>query len=169
MKKQASQNPVRPTARVLLLDRDGRILLMKGRLPGNPDRDGAWFTIGGGVETGETHLQAAAREIVEETGITAFELGPIVWAREGVLNIPHPVIFRERYVVARCGGAEPSREGWNAMERDLIDDIRWWTLAELAATAERVVPWGLAGRLPGLIAGDYPPEPLAIPWEEPSP
>jgi hypothetical protein len=92
------------------------------------------------LEPGETWLQAAAREIVEETGITDFELGPIVWRREGVLNIPDPRLFDERYIVARCEGAEPNRDGWDALERDQIDDIRWWTLAELASTQETVFP-----------------------------
>lgn len=164
MKKHASTIPVRPTARVLLLDRADRILLMNGRLPGSPERDGAWFTIGGGVEPGETWLEAAAREIVEETGITAFDLGPIVWTREGVLNIPRPVMFDERYVVARCEGCEPSREGWHAHETDLIDDIRWWTAPDLAATRDPVFPPGLAQRLPAILAGHYPPEPVVIPW-----
>jgi 8-oxo-dGTP pyrophosphatase MutT (NUDIX family) len=164
MKKRHSTIPVRPTARVLLLDRADRILLMKGRLPGSLQGDGAWFTIGGGVEAGETWLEAAAREIIEETGITAFELGPIVWAREGVLEIPDPVVFDERYVVARCDGAEPSRDGWNAVENELIDDIAWWTLPDLRATAERVFPPGLAQHLPPILAGTYPPKPLVIPW-----
>ena len=164
MRKQPSPTPVRPTARVLLLDAADRILLMNGRLPGNPDRDGAWFTVGGGLEPGESWLEAAAREIVEETGITDFALGPIVWSRQGVLNIPHPVLFDERYVVARCAGGELSRAGWQALEHELIDDLRWWTHAELLATADRVFPGGLAERLPDILAGLYPPEPVVIPW-----
>src|SRR5215218_3729787 len=92
---------VRPTARVVLLDRNDRILLMKGRLPGGAERTGAWFTVSGGVETGETFLEAAAREIREETGIVDFQLGPVIWVREGVLNIPDPVLMTEQYIVAR--------------------------------------------------------------------
>ena len=156
--------PRRPTARVLLLDRRDRILLMNGRLPGNADRDGAWFTVGGGVEPGETYLEAAAREIVEETGITDFDLGPIVWSRQGVLHIPHPVLFDERYIVARCEGAEPTRGGWQALEHELIDEMRWWTQPDLAATREAVFPGGLAVRLPAILAGRYPAEPELIPW-----
>lgn len=156
--------PERPTARVLLFDRADRILLMKGRLPGSPRDAGAWFTIGGGVEAGETHLEAAAREIREETGVTDFRLGPVVWVREGILQLPEPTFFKELYVVAHCPGGEPDRAGWNAMERELIDDIRWWTVTDLAATAERVFPPGLAQRLPPLIAGRYPAEPERIPW-----
>lgn len=156
--------PERPTARVLLLDRNDRILLMKGRLPGRPDGSGAWFTVGGGVEAGETLVQAAAREIREETGITDFVLGPVVWLREGVMRFPEPRLFREHYLVARCEGVEPTRAGWNAMERELIDDIRWWTLAELVMTTDRVVPPGLARRLQPILSGQFPAEPEVVPW-----
>lgn len=156
--------PERPTARVLLFDARDRILLMKGRLPGAPERPGAWFTVGGGVEPGETFAEAAAREIREETGIADFVLGPVVWVREGVMRMPEPTLFKERYIVARCEGGHPVRDGWNAMERELIDDIRWWTLAELRATRDRFFPPGLVHRLPPILAGRFPAEPQIIPW-----
>ena len=157
--------PERLTARVLLLDPRDRILLMKGRLPSARDRPGAWFPIGGGVEPGETLIDAAAREIREETGVGDFEIGPIVWNRQGILELEagHPRLFKERYVVARCAGAEPSRKGWNALERELIDDIRWWTRQDLLLTPERVFPPGLGERLGDILAGRFPPEPVEIP------
>jgi len=52
----------RLTARVLLFDEDGRILLLKGRLPNRPKHTSSWFTVGGGVEPGETLYAAALRE-----------------------------------------------------------------------------------------------------------
>ena len=157
--------PERPTARVLLLDRQDRILLMKGRLPGNPARSGAWFTVGGGIEPGETLIEAATREILEETGIRDFTLGPIVWRREGVMKVPEPRLFKEHFIVARCDGGEPTRDDWDAHEHDLIDDIRWWSLPELMTTADRVFPPGLVGRLPPLLAGRVPKDPERIPWK----
>jgi 8-oxo-dGTP pyrophosphatase MutT (NUDIX family) len=156
--------PERPTARVLLFDSADRILLMKGRLPGGAKGSGAWFTIGGGVEPGETFIEAAAREVREETGIADFVLGPVVWVREGVMRMPEPMLFKERYILARCDGGELSREGWNAMEREFIEDIRWWSHAELTTTSERVFPPVLIERLPDLVAGRLPAEPVAIPW-----
>lgn len=160
----ASEFPQRPTARVLLLDRRDRILLLKGRLPTRPRGESSWFTVGGGVEPGETYREAAAREILEETGIAEFELGPVVWVRQGVMSIPDPAHFHEQYIIARCEGAEPSRDGWTAFERDLIDDIRWWTLTDLLSTRDRVFPPGLARLLPAVLAGEFPTEPHSIPW-----
>lgn len=156
----------RPTARVLLLDEADRILLMKGRLPSRPDGPGNWFTVGGGVEPGETVLEAAAREILEETGIEAFELGPVVWVREGVMKLGggEDVLMKESYVVARCASAEPVRHGWQADELDLIDDIRWWTRGELAATGDRVWPPGLADLLGDILEGRFPDRPIVISW-----
>ena len=154
----------RPTVRVLLFDPQGRILLMKGRLPSRPDAPGAWFTVGGGVEPGETLAQAALREVREEAGITEVELGPVVWRRQSVYLMAggEPRLFKESYVVARCAGGEPRRDGWNAVERRLCDDIGWWRLEDIAAMTEAVYPERLVELLPEVLAGRYPREPLDI-------
>jgi len=154
----------RLTARVLLLDPADRILLMKGRLPSDPAAPGAWFTVGGGVEPGETVLQAAAREIIEETGLTDTLLGPVVWLGEQTLRDreQRPVRFLEHYVLARSAGGELSRSGWQALEHEFVDDMRWWTRDDLAACPDPVFPRGLADRLIDLIAGRIPPAPLIL-------
>jgi 8-oxo-dGTP pyrophosphatase MutT (NUDIX family) len=154
----------RLTARVLLFDPADRLLLMRGRLPGRPPETAAWFTVGGGVDPGETLVEAALREIAEETGFTGVELGPVVWLREGVgaLNTGEKVLFKESYLVARCAGGEPCRDGWADYETDLIDDIRWWSFEEMAVATARIYPERLVELLPPVAAGDYPAEPLVI-------
>jgi 8-oxo-dGTP pyrophosphatase MutT (NUDIX family) len=151
----SSQKPYRerPTARVLLLDPEDRILLMKGRLPSNPNAPGAWFTIGGGIEPGEGLYEAAAREAAEETGLTDVVLGDIAWRGEIVLldRKQRPILFKDTFILARTAGGPVCRDGWQALEREFVDDMRWWTLDDLAATAESVWPPDLVQRLRAIL------------------
>jgi 8-oxo-dGTP pyrophosphatase MutT (NUDIX family) len=143
---------------------DNRLLLMKGRLPHDPTAPGVWFTVGGGAEPGESIPAAAAREIFEETGFTDARLGPVVWYREAQLfdRKSRPVHFKEHFVVARTAGGALSRQGWQPLEHEFVDELRWWTLDELRATAETVYPEHLAELLPDVLAGRIASEPLVI-------
>jgi 8-oxo-dGTP diphosphatase len=154
----------RLTARVLLLDPQDRILLMKGRLPHDPTAPPVWFTVGGGAEPGESVQETAAREIVEETGFTDAQLGAVVWYAEAQLfdRKRRPVHFKEHFVVARTAGGPLSRQGWQPLEHEFVDELRWWTLAELRATDETVYPEGLADLLPDVLAGRVAASPLVI-------
>lgn len=156
---------VRPTVRVLLLDREDRLLLIKCGNLGSPDVPPVfWATAGGGLEDGETIEAAAIRETFEETGISGIELGPVVWTGEAVLSFPgeETTLFQHSYIVARCDAGTFDSSGWTQQERDTILEIRWWTLDAIQATGEHLYPPGLARLLPDVLAGNYPAEPLVI-------
>ena len=66
----------RPAARVVVLDRQGRIFLINGRDPADASKP-PWLEIpGGGIDPGEDSATAVARELYEETGIENAEIGP---------------------------------------------------------------------------------------------
>ena len=153
----------RPTARVVLLDPEDRLLLMRGRLPSEPDGPSFWFTVGGGVEAVETLPEAAAREVLEETGFTDVEIGPALWYDETILESEGELrLFQQTYFLARTAGGQLSRAGWQALEHDFVDELRWWTLAELQATTDQLYPEGLPTLLADTLAGRIASEPLVI-------
>jgi 8-oxo-dGTP pyrophosphatase MutT (NUDIX family) len=148
----------RPTARVLLLDADDRILLMQGRDVHDPSRAPFWFTVGGGIDEGETVLDAARREIIEETGLRPTTVGPVLWRSEAEIRgfDGGPILMQEHFVLARCVAAPLSRAGWTEVERSFALDLRWWTLEDIAASAEIIYPVDLAERLAALVADGGP-------------
>ena len=81
-------------------------------VPASGDVLACWFCPGGGLETGEGYEQAARRELFEETGIVAEELGPVVLERtvrftwDGVEFEPDRALLRCSY--QRAGDLERS-------------------------------------------------------------
>jgi 8-oxo-dGTP pyrophosphatase MutT (NUDIX family) len=147
----------RPSARLLVLDGAGRLLLFRfahdtGALAGQR----FWATPGGGLGPGESYEDAARRELSEEVGLAIEHPGPQVARREVTLQLPDGEIVRadERYFLVRVRTAGVSDEGWTARERQVVSGHRWWTAEELRSTDERVWP----DNLPDLLAraGTWP-------------
>ena len=128
---------LRRAARVLLLDENNRVLLVRLAYRGKR----WWATPGGGLEDDETREDAARREVAEETGFELDKLGPWVWMREDVFRFEGRLYRqRERYFLASVPAFEARPKVINAEEAKTFDGLRWWTLEELETTDERFAP-----------------------------
>jgi ADP-ribose pyrophosphatase YjhB (NUDIX family) len=139
----ADQIPVRNAARVLLLDPDDRVLLL--RYDDGPPNGRHWTTPGGGLEVGEDYPTGALRELAEETGWHDIYLLSEIDRRSFAMEHGGQIVYQvERLYLARTGESGRKIQGVDAMHAsDGIAAWRWWTLAELAATDEQIWPSNL--------------------------
>lgn len=72
---------LRESVRALILDPADRVLLVRFHWEGLELADGFWANPGGGIEPGETRLDALRRELLEEVGLQIDTLGPEVWTK----------------------------------------------------------------------------------------
>jgi 8-oxo-dGTP pyrophosphatase MutT (NUDIX family) len=156
----------RPTARLLVLDPAGRILLFSSL-----DTAGRtwWFTPGGGLRRGETLTAAAVRELAEETGYVCAEtdLGPVVATCAGVWKAApegRRYFAADSYFVVRVDDPAISTDGQEDLERSVITGHRWWTVDELREADGRVFPVGLADLVGMLARTGAPAQPARLPW-----
>jgi 8-oxo-dGTP pyrophosphatase MutT (NUDIX family) len=135
----------RAAGRVLLIDDGGALLLLRGCDPGALERGTWWFTPGGGLDEGETSADGARRELREETGFVAGDLGPVVFRRTTEFDF-EGVRYRQReeFFCVRCSRFAIDEQGWTDVERRSVLGSRWWTPAELSATTEVLHPQQLA-------------------------
>ncbi|GAA3852418.1 hypothetical protein GCM10022243_17600 [Saccharothrix violaceirubra] len=149
-------------ARVLLFDDADRVLLVHARDPDQPDQHW-WELPGGGLDPGESAEQAAVRELREETGIEVDELGPCVWIRESRFHYRGRDHHRLDYAyLAYATGDSTGETELSANERVGLVEVRWWTVGELRATADRLLPACLPGLVEDFAVGMVPAVPLLL-------
>ncbi len=148
--------PFRRGSRVILLDDNDRVLLARGHDAHQPDRSW-WYLVGGGVDEGETAAQAAVREVFEEAGLRIAEtdlIGP-VYERSATFKFFFETVRQDEviYLARIKNPGEINTEGWTEIERNFMDELRWWHLNDLRQVAPTMYPEQLVSLVEALLPG----------------
>ena len=160
---------MRVSAKLFLLDPDGRLLLLDCTDPARPGT--RWQELpGGGIEPGEDAVAATVREVREETGVVVDPalVGPLQWTQTASF------LWRGQRHEARHEGrlarlpAAPEVRATSFTEHEVgtLLGQRWWTQEELLAHDGRFFPRHVPELLPRLLAGERVDEPFDA-WDGP--
>ncbi|HET9447862.1 MAG TPA: NUDIX domain-containing protein [Steroidobacteraceae bacterium] len=157
----------RTAARLVVVDAAGRILLLHVQDLSNPQFGTAWELPGGGMEAHETFVDAATRELREETGL---EVSPerieaprwrrrIEYVYRGERRHQRELVALVRIEESSPGTHDSLRVG---AEKEDVIEARWWSLEQIMVSSERLYPRSLPTLLPRFLAGEFLEEPLEI-------
>lgn len=155
---------IRQAVRAVLVTPDQHILLVRFEFPDAT----VWSLPGGGLDPGETHLEALHRELIEEVGLHDPVVGAHVWNREHIIAHLDGRWDGQRdryYLVEATERFEPTPAlSWEELRAERLHELRWWHLDEIdQATADGDVwfsPRSLSEHLRTLVSDGAPSAPI---------
>lgn len=151
----------RRSSRALLLTPENEILLMKIVNPSGAWE--GWIMPGGGIEAGESELEALRRELIEELSFRSEGGEQKIWVRTHEFPWAGKILRQEEAIfLVRCRKFDPRpldslRE---AEMKDLLE-MRWWPAAEIEKSVEQFAPRRL-GALLRRLGESLPAEPIDV-------
>jgi 8-oxo-dGTP pyrophosphatase MutT (NUDIX family) len=156
---------IREVARIVVLDSERNVLLVRyeNTVPMDPnERDPMtyWVPPGGGVDSShESHLAAAHRELLEETGLTE-EIGIPLWVRRHTLRFQGRLVEQvEHFFLVQLTALRPSVANSTS---EAIVEHRWWSHEELLQSTAVFFPQGFVELVGAVMEGNLPSSPITI-------
>lgn len=147
------------------MDAQARLLLLHihERNVQYPEYTHFWVMPGGGLEAAESYEQALVREAQEAIGLELDFIGPWVWTETFVTQFEKATVrFDVRYNYVRVQDHCVDMSGMEPHEQDNLRGYRWWSLAEMRATEDLLLPRGLPDLLASLADGEIPAQPIQL-------
>jgi ADP-ribose pyrophosphatase YjhB (NUDIX family) len=158
---------LRPAVRALVLDEADRILLCRFSFSKPSGPKVVWAAPGGGVEPGETLLDALRRELREEIGLTLAADPPHVW-HQRVVEAGHAAgydgVINDYFLVRTASFTPRGVLTDTELAAENITGLRWWPLPEVVGYegTDLFSPRDLAGPLTALLASGIPAAPVPL-------
>lgn len=161
---------VRRSVKILLFNDKKELLLICVEDPKTSAVDGThqkrfWAPVGGGIDPGETMLEAAVRELEEETGLTEGDVtfGQHVWFGQfDYLFLGERFTAKQDFIIAHTKKTEINFDNLTEEERIIVTDARWFSVEDLKNCKDTVYPVILADLLPDILHGKYGQEPVEV-------
>lgn len=123
---------IRKSARLFIVDEQGRLLLFRYH---DEHQEPFWATVGGELINDENYIDAAIRELKEETGLS-LEIGELLRERDEIYAVArsNPARWLEKYFLVNSpSNPDLSTDGWSDEEKCTIQNSKWWTLEDMLA------------------------------------